>query len=309
MCGITGVMLQRPGNVGEYLLRMMQALQHRGTDSAGVAIYNTNAEHDKDEYILMVLVRDFPGVLGQVGNAIGNAGGDIRNIEFNPSPRGEIGLNKYIIRVPNRDVLEHVVENINGTKVGKVVSYGRSIQVFKDLGEVPSLQSGYKLSSITGTHGIGHVRFSTESRVDRIHAHPFHTDVYPDIAIVHNGQITNHHKIRRVLERKDHRFTSDNDTEVILHYIVDKLQHGSSLKEALEASVEDLDGPFSYIISTPTAIGVARDKLGLRPAMLSHDNSGYYISSEEVALISIDKAIKPIYLEPGEACVYERESD
>lgn len=308
MCGIAGVMLNRPGKVGEYLYRMMQALQHRGTDSAGVAIYDV-PRAEKNEYMLIVLVNDLPGVIGKIGNAIGNAGGDIRNIVFNPSPLGNYGLNKYIIRVPNEAALARVVENINDTDVGKVISYGHSVQVFKDLGEVPKLQEGYNLSEMGGTHGIGHVRFSTESKVDRLHAHPFHDNMFPDIAIVHNGQITNYHKIRHALERKGHKFMSDNDTEVILHYVVDKLQQGLTLKEALEASVQDLDGPFSYIVSTPTAIGVARDKLGLRPAMLSHDRSGYYISSEEVALISIAKDTKPIYLEPGEARVYERKHD
>lgn len=307
MCGIAGVMLNRSGKVGDYLYRMMLAMQHRGDDSSGVAIYSTASK--RDEYILMVLVQDLPGVVGQVGNAIGNAGGDIRNIEFNPSPHGEVGLNRYTVRVSDLETLKCVVDNINSTDVGKVVSYGRQIQLFKDVGDVSDLQSGYKLSSKTGTHGLGHVRFSTESRVDRIHAHPFHTDVYPDIAIVHNGQITNHNKVRRILERRGHRFVSENDTEVILHYIVDQLQNGSDLKKALEKSVDDLDGPFSYILSTPDAIGVARDKLGLRPAMVSHDRSGYYVASEEIALVSIAKDTKPVYLQPGEARVYERKAD
>jgi glutamine phosphoribosylpyrophosphate amidotransferase len=307
MCGILGVMLRGQGKVGEYLYRMMLALQHRGTDSAGVAVYG-EAAFDKDEYVLIVQVLDVPGAIGEVGNAIGGAGGDIRNIEFKTSPSGGTGLNKYVIRVPDMATLERVVENINATAVGEVYSYGRSIQVIKDLGVASNLEIGYNISNLTGTHGIGHVRFSTESRVDRCHAHPFHTNRYPDIAVVHNGQITNYHKIKRMLERRGHTFTSENDTECIVHFIVDLLQSGYSLKKALKTSVEELDGPFSYIISTPTAIGVARDKLGLRPVMLSQDHSGYYIASEECALITIDKALKPTYLEPGEVCVYEYES-
>ncbi|MFQ6129878.1 MAG: glutamine amidotransferase [Candidatus Hadarchaeaceae archaeon] len=301
-----GVMLRGKGKVGEYLYRMMLALQHRGTDSAGVAIY-TEGTSSKEEHVLMVQIKDVPGAIGEVGNAIGSAGGDIRNIEFRHSPSGGMGLNRYLIRVPNRATLERVVGNINATKVGEVFSYGRSIQVIKDLGVVSNLQIGYNILGMAGTHGIGHVRFSTESRVDCRHAHPFHTNVYPDIAVVHNGQITNYHKIRRMLERKGHAFTSENDTECIVHFIVDLLQRGCSFKGALERSVEELDGPFSYVISTPTAIGVARDKLGLRPVMLSQDRFGYYIASEECALISIDKDLKPTYLEPGGVHVYERE--
>jgi glutamine phosphoribosylpyrophosphate amidotransferase len=307
MCGIVGVMLRKPGDVGERLRRMMLTLQHRGTDSAGVAIY-TPELLGKNEYILMVQVADVPGAIGEVGNAIGSAGGDIRNIEFRASPSGGVGLNRYVVRVPNRPTLEKVVGNINGTRVGEVFSYGRSIQVIKDVGIVDNLEIGYDISKMVGTHGIGHVRFSTESRVDRRHAHPFHTDVYPDIAVVHNGQITNYYKIRRILERKGHTFTSENDTECIVHFIVDRLHRGYSLKGALKSSINELDGPFSYIISTPAAIGVARDKLGLRPVMLAQDRSGYYIASEECALVGICKDSKPEYLEPGEVRVFERES-
>lgn len=308
MCGIVGVMLKRPGNIGEYLRRMMLALQHRGTDSAGVAIY-ADRGLSKDEYILTVAVIDVPGAMGEVGNAIGSAGGDVRNIEVSVSKNGGTGLNKYIVRVPDTAILKKVVENINRTAVGTVYSYGSSIEVIKDIGTVDELEAGFGISKLTGIHGLGHVRFSTESCIDRNHAHPFHSDAHPDIAVVHNGQITNYHKIRRMLERRGHRFMSENDTECIVHFIVDRLQRGSPLEEALQSSVEELDGPFSYIISTPTAIGVARDKLGLRPAILSQDRAGYYIASEECALISVDKDLKLTYLEHGEVCVHERKSN
>ncbi|MFN4133197.1 MAG: glutamine amidotransferase, partial [Candidatus Hadarchaeales archaeon] len=290
------------------IYKMMKSLQHRGLDSAGVAIYQ-RGELKENEYILMALVKDIPGTIGKIGNAIGAAGGDIRNIQFNPSPLGGVGTNKYIVRVRDRAALEKIIENINKTGVGDVISCGSSINIFKELGDVENLERGYGLQGMRGTHGLGHVRFSTESIVDRIHAHPFQAPSIPDIAIVHNGQITNHNKIRRMLERKGHRFSSGNDTEVILHYIVEQIKNGHSLREALEQSIEDLDGPFSYIISTSSAIGMARDKLGLRPAMFSKDSSGYYMASEESALVSIGKDVRPAYLEPGEVLIYERKDD
>jgi len=284
---------------------MMLALQHRGTDSAGVAVY-TGEVLGEDEYILMVQVTDTPGAIGRVGEAIGSAGGDIRDIKVRISRSGGFGIDKYTVRVPSMATLKKVVENINATDVAEVFSYGRSIEIIKELGTVENLEASYGISKMTGTHGIGHVRFSTESRVDRHHAHPFHTDAHPDIAVVHNGQITNYYVIRRRLERRGHTFVSNNDTECIVHFVVDQLQKGCPLKEALEASVEELDGPFSYIISTPTSIGVARDKLGLRPVMLAQDRSSYFIASEEVALAAIHKDLNPIYLQPGEVRAYER---
>lgn len=307
MCGIVGVMFKYPGDVGEYLHRMMLALQHRGTDSAGIAIY-TSGGLSEDEYILMVEVIDVPGAMGEVGNAIGRAGGDIRNIEVSASKHGGVGLNKYIMRVPDTVMLKEVVKNINATAVGRVYSYGHSIEIIKDIGTVEDLEAGFRISKLTGTHGIGHVRFSTESRVDRHHSHPFHSDAHPDIAVVHNGQITNYNKIRRKLERRGYSFETDNDTECIVHLIVNELKQSNSLSRALKASVNELDGPFSYIISTPAGIGAARDKLGLRPLILAQDRSGYYLASEECALIGVCKDSKPEYLKPGEVCVFEHRS-
>lgn len=308
MCGIAGIMLKEPGNIGRRLWQMMLALQHRGTDSAGVAIY-TDDLHAKNEYVLVAELVDAPGAIGEIGNAIGSAGGDIRNISFRASPCGGTGLNTYLIRVPNEATLRKVVDNINATEVGQVYSYGHSIQVIKDLGPVDNLEIGYEISKMNGTHGIGHVRFSTESRVDKKHAHPFHTDVYPDIAVVHNGQITNYYKIRRRLERKGFSFTTENDSECIVYFIVDQLGQGNSLEDALMASVRELDGPFSYIISTPDNIGAARDKLGLRPVMLAQDRLGFYVASEEAALLKVCENPSADYLKPGEVRVFERKGD
>lgn len=301
-------MLKNSGNLGEHLYKMMLALQHRGTDSAGVAIY-TDEELEKNEYILMIQVLDTPGAIGKIGDVIGEMGGDIRDIHVRIPQKGAFGIDKYIIRSPNMTTLRRIVDKIDQTGVGQVLSYGRSIEIIKETGTIEDLELSYKIKKLKGTHGIGHVRFSTESRVDHLHAHPFHTKAHPDVAVVHNGQITNYFSMRRRLERKGYSFTTDNDTECIVHFIVDKLNEGYSLEKALRASVEELDGPFSYIISTPSGLGVARDKLGLRPLMLAQDESGYYIASEECALVGICKDPNPTYLEPGEVVVYEKRRD
>ena len=67
---------------------------------------------------------------------------------------------------------------------------------------------------------------ATESRVDIAHSHPFWARPFPDISVVHNGQITNYHRLRRMLEQKGHRFATENDSEVIAVYIADRLEAG-----------------------------------------------------------------------------------
>ena len=83
--------------------------------------------------------------------------------------------------------------------------------------------------------------------------HPFWARPFADISVVHNGHITNYHKLRRRLEEKGHRFATGNDSEAIAVYIADKLAAGETLEDALRASVHDLDGTFAYLISTPRA--------------------------------------------------------
>jgi glutamate synthase domain-containing protein 1 len=279
---------------------MMNALQHRGRDSAGVAIYNKNHSID-NEYILRIVTQDIIGAASKVATAISKAGGDIRSIQLNPI--NGFGFDKYIIRA-KREHLERIVHEINSTKVSRVLSIGHSMEIIKDVCTVEELDKRFRISDLSGTHGIGHVRFSTESKVDLFHAHPFQSFNYPDIAVVHNGQITNYYKIREKLERKGHRFETDNDSELIVHYIADKVGNGLDLEEALNSSVKDLDGPFSYIISMPDAIGVAKDKLGLRPALVLESDEIFAIASEEVALRAFDHIGTIRNLRPGEVMTW-----
>ena len=156
--------------------------------------------------------------------------------------------------------------------------------MIKDVGLVKDIAARYNTKDKMGTHAIGHTRFSTESIVDRYHAHPFQSYIIPDITVVHNGQITNYWKIRDPLERKGHIFETNNDTECIVHYIADKLSQDYNLEEALEQSVKDMDGPFSYIVGTPNGVGIAKDQLGLRPGVMAENDEVFAIASEEVAL-------------------------
>jgi glutamate synthase domain-containing protein 1 len=180
------------------------------------------------------------------------------------------------------------------------------MEIIKDVCTVEELDKRFKVSSFNGTHGIGHVRFSTESRVDLFHAHPFQSFNYPDIAVVHNGQITNYYKMRDRLERRGHRFETENDSELIVHYVADKLENDLDLEEALKESAKDLDGPFSYIISMPDAIGVAKDKLGLRPALVLEGDGIFAIASEEVALRTLSHSGTIRNVKPGEVVTWRR---
>ena len=166
----------------------------------------------------------------------------------------------------------------------KLVSIGTSLDIIKDVGSSHDLDAIYHIGEIRGSHGIGHVRLATESDVKPEAAHPFWATGFADVAIVHNGQITNYWKMRRRLEARDFEFRTDNDSELIAVYIADKLAHGISLESALEQSVDDLDGTFTFLVSTKDGIGYAKDRLAAKPMVMYEDDGLVAIASEEVSL-------------------------
>ena len=176
------------------------------------------------------------------------------------------------------------------------------LTVLKEVGDPADLVGRFGLAGRSGFRAIGHTRMATESLVDVAHSHPFWARPFADISVVHNGHITNYHKLRRKLEEKGHRFATGNDSEAIAVYIADKLEAGESLEDALRASVHDLDGTFAYLISTPDGIGVARDRFALKPMVVAEDDEVVLLASEEIALrtVSGDRDLTPLELGAGE---------
>jgi len=86
------------------------------------------------------------------------------------------------------------------------------------------------------------------------------------------------------LQKRGYRFNTDNDSELIAVYLADKLKHGISLKEALRTSIDDLDGTFSFLVSTKDEIGYAKDRLAAKPMIKIENDDLIAIASEEVSL-------------------------
>src|SRR5205814_2895205 len=122
----------------------------------------------------------------------------------------------------------------------EVVSMGHTLEIVKQVGSPGNLEDTFGISKFTGSCGIGHTRLSTESRVDLSHSQPFWAHGYPDLAVVHNGHVTNYHKLRRIYEQRGTRFYTENDSEIIGIYLGQRLARGETLEEALDASLTDL---------------------------------------------------------------------
>ena len=279
MCGIIGF-LDKAGQgtapVGNTVLTMLNALACRGPDSAGVALYTGSNNGHTVLRIKLGENGDFAGRRESITERV-QALGEIHDIstteeylrlelDFQGDPQ-ELGA---LIESEAADV--------------EVVSMGNALEIVKQVGSPQNLEQTHGVSRITGTHGIGHTRLSTESRVDLSHSQPFWAHGVPDLAVVHNGHITNYHKLRRLYEQHGIRFYTDNDSEVIGVYLADRLSQGMSLKEALTASLYDLDGSFSFLAATQNELGFAKDRFALKPLLFTETDDSVVVATEEIAI-------------------------
>ena len=142
---------------------------------------------------------------------------------------GELRLRFYRVRASFDGDVQKLAYDVE--HAAKVISIGSSLKIVKDVGSAHEVDDQYGVNGFHGTHGLGHVRLATESAVKPEAAHPFWATGFADVAIVHNGQITNYWKMRRRLEQRDYAFTTDNDSEPIAVYLADRLSQGIALRE------------------------------------------------------------------------------
>ena len=289
MCGIAGIIHKKAGkdvNIGEQMTSMLQALKHRGPDSTGYAMYG----EDNGNQIMRFKVAEaadlegsydihaeIEGRLALIDSRLAELGVKVVKKE-SPTEyahRYEIEFSGDMKKVAD------FVEDIEGVEI---LSIGNSLELVKDLGDAAVVSGQYGLNSFNGTHGIGHTRMATESDVDIRSAHPYWAYPFSDVAVVHNGQLTNYWTNRRALERKGHRFSSNCDSELIAVYIADRMNQGDDLETAMKNSVEYLDGVFTYLVATQDELGMAKDVMAAKPMVVYEGDDMIALASEEVAI-------------------------
>jgi hypothetical protein len=289
MCGIAGIIYRDGGGermVGRDMTAMLQAMKHRGPDSTGYALYRPAS----DGYVMHVKLVE------------ADAGG--KDFEFDERLRRQRADIENRLRASGATIdsidttsehamtvsfgfdgdLKRLADYIEDLKGAEVLSLGRSLEIVKDLGDARTVAADYNLDGYVGTHAIGHARMATESDVDIANAHPYWAYPFPDVAVVHNGQLTNYHQWRRRLERAGHRFQSDCDSEIIAVYLAERMAQGDSLEDSMRRSLDELDGVFTYICVTEDALGVAKDELGAKPLVLYESDDIVALASEEIAI-------------------------
>ena len=311
MCGIAGIIHKNAGkdvNIGEQMTSMLQALKHRGPDSTGYAMYG----EDNGNQILRFKVAEAADLEGSydihatikerleaVNSRLTELGVKVVNKE-SPTEyahRYEVKFSGDLKKVAD------FVEDIEGVEI---LSIGNSLELIKDLGDASVVSNQYGLNEFSGTHGIGHTRMATESDVDIRSAHPYWAYPFSDVAVVHNGQLTNYWTNRRSLERSGHRFSSNCDSELIAVYLADRMSQGADLETAMKDSVEYLDGVFTYLVATKDQLGMAKDVMAAKPMVVYEGDDMIALASEEVAIRTLfDHRIETFDPYHGEVKVWQ----
>ena len=291
MCGIAGL-IHRDGatGVGREMTAMLQSLRHRGPDSTGFAVYGVSAP---DYYVMRLKLAEQED-LGKDHHILEKikkrkAEVDAKLAELGAVTVKAAEVTPYAFRYQLRYAgdtrkLATEIEQIEGAEV---LSFGSALELIKDLGDASRVSNQYGLAAFKGTHGIGHTRMATESDVDIRSAHPYWAYPYNDIAVVHNGQITNYWIMRREMERLGHRFMSNCDSELLAVYTANNLELGATLEDSLKSSIKDIDGVFTYVVATENELGMAKDTMAAKPMVLFESDNLVALASEEVAIRAI----------------------
>ncbi|WAH58019.1 glutamine amidotransferase family protein [Pseudomonas silvicola] len=300
MCGIVGLYLKNPqleAQLGKLFEPMLEAMTDRGPDSAGFAIYGDEVadgwvkltlQSTTDGFDFHALMSALEGQLGCSLDWFQNATAAVLKVNTDEASA--------------RAALAELAPEL------RIMSAGQSIEILKGMGLPREISQRFGLAGMKGSHIIGHTRMATESAVTMEGSHPFSTGA--DLCLVHNGSLSNHFRLRQELKREGITFETDNDTEVAAGYLTWRLQQGDSLKEALDNSLENLDGFYTFAIGTRNGFAVIRDPIACKPAILAETDDYVAMASEYQALSSLPGIENAKIWEPAPATLYvwERES-
>lgn len=291
MCGIVGLFLKqddlRP-RLGDMLTDMLITMTDRGPDSAGIAIYGEEFEGLKMTIQSDTPEEDFEGLDMALGEALG------------VPVTMEVIDTHAVLALP--DEAEEPARAFMAERGIRVMGVGHSMEIFKEIGLPKDVAARFGIREMGGSHGIGHTRMATESAVTTLGAHPFSTG--DDQCLVHNGSLSNHNQMRRVLTEKGFAPQTENDTEVAACYISSRLAEGANLGEALEGTLADLDGFFTFVVGTKNGFGVVRDPIACKPAVLAETDEYVAFASEYRAFADLPGIENARVWEPEPATVY-----
>ncbi|KAB1193266.1 glutamine--fructose-6-phosphate transaminase (isomerizing) [Haloferax sp. MBLA0076] len=203
------------------------------------------------------------------------------------------GITGYIGVNESASILSTGLKNLEyrGYDSAGIALVGEQLTVRKQEGTIDGLTIP---SETDATHGIGHTRWSTHGEPTDENAHP-HTDCSGDVAVVHNGIISNYTELKAELD--GHIFESETDTEVIPHLIEEEIAAGADLRAATMRVLDRLEGSFAIAATHVDHEGIVAARQD-SPLVIGHGDDGMYLGSDVTAFVEYTRRVS--YLEDGD---------
>lgn len=283
MCGIVGLMIRNPalrGRLGEWAQPMLVGMTERGPDSAGIAVFTEPIDAG-----LRKLSLNAPAGFDWSALHAALADGESLEVRANhgtlTSPRPPSAV---------RASLAAAFPQL------RVLSTGRAIDLYKDVGTPLEIATKYGLAGMAGTHLVAHTRMATESAVTPENAHPYTAG--EDWCLVHNGSLSNPYSLRRKLEPLGIAFDGDCDTEAACRWLEWRMREGDTLEAALERGFDALDGFYTFLMGTHDALAIVRDGFACKPALVAETDDWVAIASEYRSLAHLPGVAQAKLYEP-----------
>jgi glutamate synthase domain-containing protein 1 len=294
VCGIVGLFCKSTEletELGHYLGAMLAQMGDRGPDSAGVAVYRDPAPTGSSKLTLYAADPAFEWEVVRADFADAFGGAEIAEVRA-----------KHCVLLVDAEAAEAEAWIRRHRPDLRVMSAGRVIEIYKEVGRPARFVEEFRLPEFTGSHGLGHTRMATESRVTTEGSHPFSTGL--DLCLVHNGSLSNHNRLRENLRRAGIEFQTENDTEVAAGYLAWRMREGATLEQALEGCLDDLDGFYTFLVGTADGFAVLRDPIACKPAVLAETDGWVAMASEYRAIAVLPGAAGARIWEPQPRIVY-----
>lgn len=298
MCGIVGLLVKTPAlreKLGELMVPMLIGMTERGPDSAGLAVFGSPlADSQRKISVYSGLTEDAADFNW---SGLGHALKAHLGMEVGVSAKGNHAILTF---EGNPAVVKQWIKEQHPKL--HILSTGRSIDLYKDIGTPTEVATRYAFSGLTGSHLVGHTRMATESAVTPDRAHPFTAG--EDFCLVHNGSLSNPYGVRRLLEPRGIRFETDNDTEAACRFLEWRLREGDDLEIALQKGFEELDGFYTFLMGTPDKLALIRDPFACKPAVVAETDDYVAIASEFRSLAHLPGVKNAHVFEPAPEEMY-----
>jgi glutamate synthase domain-containing protein 1 len=294
VCGIVGLLVKNPAlrcRLGALMVPMLVGMTERGPDSAGLAVYTAPVadRHHKLSLYSGESAVDWPQLLAKIAADFAHA----HEISAH-------GNHAVLTSAADPELLAPWLAR-NAPMIA-VLSVGRSIDLYKDVGAPADIAERYGFKSLHGSHLVGHTRMATESAVTPAHAHPFTAG--RDFCLVHNGSLSNPHLVRKRLEPLGIEFETDNDTEAACRFFEWRLREGDDLKTAVQRGFSELDGFYTFLMGTGRELLIVRDACACKPAVVAETDDYVAIASEFRSLAHLPQISRATLFEPKPEEIY-----